>query len=134
FLAAAAAAVGACASPFGGASPPPSAGPTDEVARILASLSLEQRAGQLMSIAFHGTKITPAVEAMIRQRGAGGLVLRTENFDDAAGLRRLCDDLQRIARDAKVPPLLISIDQEGGPIVRIATGATILPGQMALAA
>ena len=135
-IAAAAATTASACAPglFGGATPSPAASGRDKIAQLLASLSLEQRAGQLMSIAFHGTKITPAVEAMIRQRGAGGLVLRTENFDDAAGLRRLCDDLQRIARDAKVPPLLISIDQEGGPIVRIATGATILPGQMALAA
>ena len=87
-----------------------------------------------MSVAFHGTKVTTAVETMIRQRGAGGILLHSENFDDAAGLRRLCDDLQRIAREAKLPPLLISIDQEGGPVVRIGKGAAITPGQMALAA
>ena len=47
-----------------------------------------------MSIAFHGTKITPAVETMIRQRGVGGLVLHAENADDAAGLTKLTADLQ----------------------------------------
>ncbi len=101
---------------------------------ILASLPLEQKVGQLMSIAFHGTKITAAVEAMIRQRAVGGLVLRAENADDAAGLTRLTADLQTIARDARVPPLLISLDQEGGPVIRVGKGMTILPGQMALAA
>jgi beta-N-acetylhexosaminidase len=138
FLASAGAAVAACTQPIlsppGSATPMPSASPADRAAQILATLTPEQKVGQLMSIAFHGTKITPAVEAMIRQRGAGGLVLRAENADDAVGLKKLTADLQTIARDAKVPPLLISLDQEGGPVVRIGKGMTLVPGQMALAA
>jgi len=89
----------------------------------------------MMSVAFHGTKITPALEAMIRGRGIGGVILYEENFDGAAAkLKSLIADLSRIASEAKVVPLFFSIDQEGGAVVRIGTGATILPGSMALAA
>lgn len=103
--------------------------------QLLASLSPAARAGQLLSVAFHGPKITPALEAMIRGRGVGGVILFSENFDgDAARLRTLLADLARIAADAKIPPLFFSIDQEGGAVVRITRGATILPGNMALAA
>jgi beta-N-acetylhexosaminidase len=103
--------------------------------RLFASMSPAARAGQLMSVAFHGTKITPAVEAMIRGRSVGGVILYSENFDgDAARLKTLIADLSRITSDAKVVPLFFSIDQEGGAVVRIARGATILPGNMALAA
>jgi len=131
FLAASGAAIAACSAPlFGTASRTPSA----RVAALLASLTPEQKVGQLMSIAFHGKKITPAVESMIRQRAVGGLVLRTENAEDASSMVKLVGDLQSIAHDAKVPPLLLSIDQEGGPVVRIGKGMTILPGEMALAA
>ncbi len=113
----------------------PTAAPTrDRVAELLAPLSLEQRAGQLMSVAFHGPAITPAIEAMIRRRAVGGLVLRTENADSAAALASLAADLQRVARDAGVPPLLLSLDQEGGSVVRVQRGMTALPGEMALAA
>ena len=112
----------------------PSPSAAEKVAQIVASLTPEQKVGQLMSIAFHGTKVTSAVEAMIRQRAAGGVVLHAENADDAAGLTKLTADLQAIARDAKVPPLLISIDHEGGPVIRIGKGMTLVPGQMALAA
>lgn len=138
FLAGAGGALAACTIPdplesIGSPTMSPSATP-ERAAQIVASLTPEQKVGQLMSIAFHGTKITPAVEAMIRQRGVGGLVLRAENADDAAGLTRLTADLQAIARDAKVPPLLISIDQEGGPVMRVGKGMTLVPGQMALAA
>ena len=105
------------------------------VDRLLASMSPAARAGQLMSVAFHGAKITPALEGMIRGRGLGGVILFSENFDgDAAKLRALIGDLSRIAAEAKIPPLFFSIDQEGGAVVRITRGATILPGNMALAA
>ena len=137
FLASAGGALAACTIPKTSTGSPtigPEATVPERAAQIVASLTPEQKVGQLMSIAFHGTKITPAVEAMIRQRGIGGLVLHAENADDAAGLTKLTADLQAIARDAKVPPLMISIDHEGGPVMRVGTGMTIVPGQMALAA
>lgn len=101
---------------------------------VVTAMSLERRVGQLMSVAFHGTKITSALEAMIRERGVGGVILYSENFTDAASLAKLVADLNRIAREAKSLPLFFEIDQEGGPVIRISKGATILPGQMALAA
>src|SRR2546428_8262574 len=97
-------------------------------------MSLERKVGQLMRVAFHGTGITSALEAMIRERGIGGVILYSENFTDTASLTTLIADLSRIARDAKPLPLFFEIDQEGGAVSRIGRGATILPGQMALAA
>ena len=101
---------------------------------VVGSMSLERKVGQLMSVAFHGTKITSSLEAMIRDRGIGGVILYSENFTDAAGLAKLVAELDQIARDARSLPLFFEIDQEGGPVIRINKGATILPGQMALAA
>jgi beta-N-acetylhexosaminidase len=101
---------------------------------VVAGMSIERKVGQLMSVAFHGTKITTSLEAMIRDRGIGGVILYSENFNDAAGLAKLVADLDQIARAARSLPLFFEIDQEGGPVIRINKGATILPGQMALAA
>ena len=130
--AAAAAAAWAGCAPLTGPSPTASGTRID---RLIAGMSLVERAGQLMSVAFHGTAITPALEAMIRQRRVGGVILYGENFDgDGAALRALVTALSRIAADAKTVPLFFSIDQEGGAVVRVARGATILPGSMALAA
>jgi beta-N-acetylhexosaminidase len=97
-------------------------------------MSLERKVGQLMSVAFHGTKITSSLETMIRDRGIGGVILYSENFTDGPSLAKLVADLNQIAREARSLPLFFEIDQEGGPVVRISKGATILPGQMALAA
>ncbi|TME27239.1 MAG: hypothetical protein E6I64_07090 [Chloroflexi bacterium] len=123
--AAAASAIAACA-PNGSPSGPPG----DPV----AVLSLERKVGQLMSVAFHGTKITSALESMIRDKGIGGVILYSENFTDTSSLKQLIVDLSRIAREARSIPLFFEMDQEGGAVARIGTGATILPGQMALAA
>jgi beta-N-acetylhexosaminidase len=125
FLGAAAATLAACAAP----APEPS-----RVAKIIASLSVEQRAGQTMAIAFHGSSVTSAVEEMIRTRGVGGIVLRAENAPNATALARVCADLQRIAAEAKIPPLFLALDQEGGGVVRIGSGMTVLTSQMGLAA
>jgi len=126
--AAATTALAAC-EPLTGAAASPSG---SRVARLVAGMSVAERAGQLMSVAFHGTMITPALETMIRDKKAGGVILYAENFGgDLAALMRLVSDLSRIP--TKIP-LFVSIDQEGGAVVRIGRGATILPGSMALAA
>jgi len=78
--------------------------------------------------------VTSAVEEMIRVRGVGGVVLRAENAPNATALARMTVDLQRIAAEAKIPPLFLALDQEGGPVVRIGSGMTVVPSQMALAA
>ncbi|HET8569152.1 MAG TPA: glycoside hydrolase family 3 N-terminal domain-containing protein [Candidatus Limnocylindria bacterium] len=114
--------------------PPASPTPRTRVERILASLSLEEKVGQLLTIAFHGTRVTPHAERLLAERRAGGVILFKENYDDAASLRRLVDDLSRIAERGAAQPLFFPIDQEGGSVVRVAKGAAVLPGQMALAA
>ena len=125
FLGAAAATLAACAAP----APEPS-----RIAKILASLSLDQRAGQTIAIAFHGSSVTSAVEEMIRSRGLGGVVLRAENAPNATALRLVSADLQRIASEAKIPPLFLALDQEGGSVVRVGSGMTVFTSQMGLAA
>src|SRR4029078_2712709 len=106
--AAAASAIAACARTT------PTPAPTGDV---VSGMSVERKVGQLMSVAFHGTKITSSLEAMIRDRGIGGVILYSANFTDAAGLAKIVADLDQIARDAKSLPLFFEIDQEGGPVI-----------------
>ena len=113
----------AAATALAACTPTTTPGPTGD---LVDSMSLERKVGQLMSVAFHGTKITSSLEGMIRDRGIGGVIVYSENFADAAGLAKLVADLDQIARDAKSLPLFFEIDQEGGPVIRIGRGATIL--------
>ncbi|MDO4605553.1 MAG: glycoside hydrolase family 3 N-terminal domain-containing protein, partial [Helcococcus sp.] len=56
-----------------------------------------------------------------------------QNVIETEQTTRLTDDFQQAAIEAGIPPLLLSIDQEGGKVVRLGTG-TSLPGNMALGA
>ena len=99
-----------------------------------AEMSIDERVGQLMTVAFHGKRITSHLESMIRQRQVGGVILFAENSSDAAELRSLSSDLQRIAQEGGAQRLFIAIDHEGGAVIRVGRGLTVLPSAMALAA
>lgn len=99
-----------------------------------AEMSIDERVGQLMTVAFKGRRITSHLESMIRRRQVGGVILFAENVADADDLARLAGDLQLIASTAGAQRLLIAIDHEGGAVVRVGKGLTVLPSAMALAA
>jgi beta-N-acetylhexosaminidase len=119
----------ACLSPA-----PARALPSPVASAEIAQMSIDERVGQLMTVAFHGKRITSHLESLIRKRHVGGVIVFAENVGDASELRALAADLQRIAKEAGARPLFIAIDHEGGSVIRVARGLTVLPGAMALAA
>jgi beta-N-acetylhexosaminidase len=106
----------------------------DRVRDSISRMALDDKVGQVMSVAFHGPTIPPALGRIMREQRIGGVILFKENIASTSALAALVDELQMLAAEAKLPPLFISMDQEGGSIVRLGRGATVLPSQMALAA
>jgi beta-N-acetylhexosaminidase len=106
------------------------AGSTAQVAKLMATMSLEEKVGQLMVVAFTGTSVAPEVAQMVRDYHVGGAILFQQNLEDAAQVRSLTGQLQAPARI----PLLIGVDQEGGPVVRVTQGVAIFPSEMAIGA
>ncbi|MCA1648217.1 MAG: beta-N-acetylhexosaminidase [Chloroflexi bacterium] len=98
---------------------------------MLGTLSLEQRVGQVFMLGFDGTALTDANRALIGGLHLGGVTLFARNIDNGPQLARLNAALQTIAEPV---PLFISVDQEGGLVVRVTDGATIFPGNMAVGA
>ena len=94
-------------------------------------MSLRQKVGQVFMLGFDGTRVTERTRALVAGLHLGGITLFARNIEDARQLRQLTQELQRLADSV---PLFISIDQEGGLVVRITEGATIFPGNMALGA
>jgi beta-N-acetylhexosaminidase len=79
---------------------------------------------------FTGTRPDPDFAALLRETGARGVILFARNIVDAAQTRALIEEIRSL-----VPwPLLLAVDQEGGAVVRVARGATVFPGNMALGA
>ena len=92
-------------------------------------LTLEQKVGQMLMFAFHGTEYNEQLETFIKEFNLGGVVLFARNIMSPLQVANLN---QRIQADTNIP-LFISLDQEGGPVQRIIDGITPLPGAMALA-
>lgn len=89
-------------------------------------------AGQLFVVDFSGPQPCDDVARLITDDGVGGVILFDKNIVDAPRIARLTNDLQRLAERDRVPPLLVLVDQEGGPVVRVR--GTHFPSAMAFGA
>jgi beta-N-acetylhexosaminidase len=99
--------------------------------QTLARMTLEQKVGQVFMLGFDGTSLNDSNRALIQGLHLGGVTLFGRNIENASQLAKLDGDLQTIADPV---PLFISVDQEGGLVVRVTEGATIFPGNMAVGA
>lgn len=95
---------------------------------IRATLSLSQKAGQMLIIGFNGTTLTPdnPIIEDIKQNRIGGVILFSKNADvtrpnleknikNPKQVKRLISDLQLLS----TVPLFIAVDQEGGKVARL---------------
>ena len=112
----------------------------EKAEELLASMSLEDKAGQLVNMAvrtWNGESFT-AMNDEVRQMFAryhfGGICLFAENITyDNAMTAQLTQGFQLAVTESGGVPMLVSADQEGGSIYRLVSG-TATPGNMALAA
>jgi beta-N-acetylhexosaminidase len=98
--------------------------------------SIEDALGQKMLLAFKGKNNIPGEvhEAIRMYRPAGFTLFRAFNIDHPAQVRELTQSLQRVAQEHGLEPFLIGVDQEGGQLMAIGEGVTLLPGNLALGA
>jgi len=97
------------------------AGPRATVRRMNAS-SLEKAAAKLFCAGFHGHSI-PAEFAQLQARGITGAILFRRNVESPAQVAELNAELgERAGR-----PFLVSVDQEGGRVMRLRDPCTDLP-------
>jgi beta-N-acetylhexosaminidase len=120
--------IGAISSPISALTDP-------EIDTMIAEMTIEEKVGQLIMVGFEGTQANEAIETHIRKRFVGGIVLFSRNIQSPQQTAELTNELQRLAEaTARQIPLFIGIDQEGGWVIRLKEGATVLPGNMALGA
>ena len=106
-----------------------------EIDTMIAEMTIEEKVGQLIMVGFDGTQASDTIEAYIRERFVGGVVLFSRNIETPQQTAELTNELQRLAgATARQIPLFIGIDQEGGWVIRLKEAATVLPGNMALGA
>lgn len=100
-----------------------------------------RQAGRLCLVDFDGPAPSSVLERRLVEAHVAGVVLFRKNVQTAAQVAVLTASLQALARAAGAPPLLVTIDHEGGAVIRFplgpdAAGPTVtpLPAAMALGA
>ncbi len=83
--------------------------------------------GALLMAGIPGPRMDPAARELVRDLRVGGIILFARNLEDPEQVWELTRDLQQEALDAGAPPLLIAVDQEGGPVQRLKEPFTIIP-------
>ncbi len=116
----------------------------DKAAELLASLSVEEKVGQLFIVPFSGNNTDPGsdIHTLITQYKVGGVVLQTSNYNftnhakTPQEIALLSNRLQAHTLSNTSVPLFIAVDQEGDgwPYTRITGGVTPLPSPMSIGA
>lgn len=95
-------------------------------------LSLEEKIGQMFMFGFHGTEPTEDIIDLIQNHYINGICYFSRNLVDPKQVQDLSSKLQSYVKNNI--PLFLTIDQEGGMVVRLEAGVTVSPGNMALGA
>ncbi len=107
----------------------------DEIQKILESMTLEEKVGQVFIIAFRKNEknrplrvLDEKTKHQLEKYHLGGVILFSENIDTIPQTEKLINDMQ----DSVKIPLFIAIDEEGGRVSRLNSSidmhATKLPG------
>jgi len=75
-------------------------------------MSLREAVGQMFVVSVEGTEMNPYTRRAIEERGVGGVLLFGSNMQSEAQVRSLTAEMQSAAGT----PLLVAVDQEGGPV------------------
>lgn len=111
-----------------------SIGPARAQDDILASLTLEQKIGQMFMVSVYGQQIPEVGRAFLQQWQPGGIVLFSYNAGKPGAVARLTNDMQQIVISAGGLPMFIAVDQEGGLIAHLQDGFTQWPVPMLITA
>ena len=96
----------------------------------LEDLTLEEKVGQLLMFAFHGTTFNEQLKIQLNKFHVGGIIHFARNIENPEQVTELN---KNILNYSKIPPF-IGVDEEGGVVQRIIKGVTPFPGAMAVSA
>ncbi len=98
----------------------------------ISNFSAEHLAGQRIMAGFEGTGLSGGLKFLIDTVKVGGVILFAGNVKTPEQIKNLCESIQDYAGSIGQPPLIISIDQEGGQVARLKEPFTVFPGNPAM--
>ncbi len=104
-----------------------------KVEGIIEEMSLREKIGQLIVVGFPSKQVDEQITKMMTDYHVGGVILYDRNMESPRQVAELTNELQEMALQTKHKlPLMFSIDQEGGSIVRMKQHVTPIPSQKTL--
>lgn len=113
-----------------GLSPKPTV--DEQAAQIVGAMSDEEKIGQMMMIGMKGTTVTSDISSMLSEYHMGGIILFDRNMETKQQVRALTTGLQQVALQKEKVPLLMGVDEEGGPVARMRQDLTVPPAAATL--
>lgn len=101
---------------------------------ILETMTLEEKIGQMFMVGFEGTSIPNSLNQAIVNQRFGNFIYFGANVADDSKVASMSSHLQNEVMEEIKIPAFISMDQEGGMVVRFAGNATHFIGNMGLVA
>ncbi|MBB5337270.1 glycoside hydrolase family 3 N-terminal domain-containing protein [Pectinatus brassicae] len=95
--------------------------------KIVASMSLSEKIGQMMMIGVRGKEINDDSRYLLNEYHMGGIIFFDRNMQAQEQVRKFTEDLQKNSNE-KVP-LFIAMDEEGGRVVRMKNALIPPPSQ-----
>lgn len=94
----------------------------------IEDLTLEEKIGQMLMFAFHGTSYNEQLDYQLKKLNVGGIIHFARNIDsNLENVKKLNEEIQKNSKY----PVFIGTDQEGGMVTRI-NNITPFPGAMTL--
>ena len=104
-----------------------------QVEALLHGMTLEEKVGQLLFVGIAGPEADAETLAQLRELHAGGVVLFDRNMQNPTQVKALIGALQKqTLSQAPRLPLFVSVDQEGGRVLRMREQVLPLPSQAEL--
>lgn len=104
----------------------------------VAVMSIEEKVGQVLMVHFHGEEANDEAQYLIQKLHIGAFIYYewSNGLSSPQQVANLSQGLQRLAMQTRLSlPLIIAIDQEGGPVCRLkGEGFTPIPANQVLAA
>lgn len=90
----------------------------DKIQDKLDSMTLEEKAGQLLIVGFKGTFLNDRTKSYINDLKVGGLILFDRNIESKGQIIGLVEEIKGSNAEEDIP-LFLCIDEEGGSISRL---------------
>lgn len=104
-----------------------------KVKKLLETMTLEEKVGQLMIVGFDGTEKNSHISELVEEKNIGGVIYFDRNMSSPKQVAELSNSLQQSTGNSSTQlPLMLAVDQEGGDIVRMREQVSPIPSQQKL--